>query len=189
MILLAEAANRTKKGGQELIGGLDVRVERNHFGRQTESFEADLDLDFLPGSSSDNAQASPTKPFKGVFIRAPIVQRILPQMQGEQAREGQIEGTVVAPSKAPLQDDAATQEQQVQRPVRVRGLLTRKSTAIAADRQGGDAAADGDATKIVAVQQWNVFGTSFHPELTRDSRIHEWWLQEILPVVKARREA
>jgi len=34
MILLAEEANRVKKGGQELIGGLDVRVNRNHFGRQ-----------------------------------------------------------------------------------------------------------------------------------------------------------
>jgi len=38
MILLAEEANRVKKGGQELIGGLDVRVNRNHFGRQVSIF-------------------------------------------------------------------------------------------------------------------------------------------------------
>ena len=47
MILLAESANRTKHGGQELIGGLDVRVNRNHFGRQAESFTSPLDLPFL----------------------------------------------------------------------------------------------------------------------------------------------
>ena len=36
---------------------------------------------------------------------------------------------------------------------------------------------DGD---IVAVRQGNVFGTSFHPELTGDERIHAWWLEEVI---------
>ena len=40
LILLSQQANASKKGGQELIGGLGVRVHRNHFGRQMESFEA-----------------------------------------------------------------------------------------------------------------------------------------------------
>ena len=46
---------------QDLIGGLDVKVDRNHFGRQNESFEADLELDFLrkPGGQ--------TEPFRAVF--------------------------------------------------------------------------------------------------------------------------
>ncbi|KAA8563870.1 hypothetical protein EYC84_011885 [Monilinia fructicola] len=51
LILLSESANRTKAGGQELIGGLDVRVNRNHFGRQVESFSADLNLPFLSSLS------------------------------------------------------------------------------------------------------------------------------------------
>ncbi|KAA8893732.1 PdxT/SNO family [Sphaerosporella brunnea] len=70
MILLSESANRTKKGGQELIGGLDVRVNRNHFGRQVESFSVPLQLRFLGEGE---------KPFTGVFIRAPVVEAVLPR--------------------------------------------------------------------------------------------------------------
>ena len=46
---------------------LDVTVERNAFGRQLESFEADLAVDVLGGT-----------PVHGVFIRAPIVERTGP---------------------------------------------------------------------------------------------------------------
>src|ERR1700742_3620215 len=70
LILLAESANRTKKGGQELIGGLDVRVNRNHFGRQVESFTADIELPFLRDLGADAAA-----PFHAVFIRAPVVEK------------------------------------------------------------------------------------------------------------------
>ena len=72
MILLAEAANRTKQGGQELIGGLDVRVNRNHFGRQVESFSCLLTLPFL----GDGAEQ-----FLGVFIRAPIVEAVCGEVE------------------------------------------------------------------------------------------------------------
>lgn len=58
MILLAENAGRT----QPLIGGLDVVVERNHFGRQVDSFEIDLSITGLDGG-----------PFHAVFIRAPAI--------------------------------------------------------------------------------------------------------------------
>ncbi|GKT82207.1 SNO glutamine amidotransferase [Colletotrichum tofieldiae] len=74
-ILLADEANATKKGGQELIGGLGVRVHRNHFGRQIESFVADLDLPFL--SQGDGGTKTASSPYPGVFIRAPIVEEIL----------------------------------------------------------------------------------------------------------------
>lgn len=47
---------------QKTIGSLDVTVERNAFGRQNDSFEADLRIDSLGKA-----------PFKGVFIRAPAV--------------------------------------------------------------------------------------------------------------------
>ncbi|OBR16547.1 SNO glutamine amidotransferase [Colletotrichum higginsianum IMI 349063] len=75
-ILLADEANATKKGGQELIGGLGVRVHRNHFGRQIESFVADLDLPFLT-QGDDALKAASSSPYPGVFIRAPIVEEIL----------------------------------------------------------------------------------------------------------------
>jgi pyridoxal 5'-phosphate synthase glutaminase subunit Pdx2 len=38
MILLANEANKTKKGGQNLIGGLDITVNRNQFGSQASPF-------------------------------------------------------------------------------------------------------------------------------------------------------
>lgn len=93
---------------QPLIGGLDVVVERNSFGRQRESFEADLSIPVLGGS-----------PFRGVFIRSPVVK--------------QISSTVDVLSKL------------------------------------GD--------RIVGVRQGNTVGTSFHPELAGDTRLHEYFIQ------------
>lgn len=37
-------------------------------------------------------------------------------------------------------------------------------------------ASDETRTVIVAVEQDNFLGTSFHPELTGDTRWHEWWI-------------
>jgi pyridoxal 5'-phosphate synthase pdxT subunit len=33
---------------------------------------------------------------------------------------------------------------------------------------------------IVAVRRGNIFGTAFHPELTGDNRLHEWWVKEVV---------
>jgi pyridoxal 5'-phosphate synthase pdxT subunit len=49
---------------QRPLGLLDVTVRRNGYGRQRESFEAELAVTGLPGGS-----------FRGVFIRAPMVER------------------------------------------------------------------------------------------------------------------
>jgi 5'-phosphate synthase pdxT subunit len=92
--------------GQETLGGLDVTVRRNAFGRQVDSFESDIDLRGVDGP-----------PFRAVFIRAPWV---------EQAGPG----------------------------VEVLGTEPRTG-------------------RIVAVRQGPVLATSFHPELTRDGRIHQ----------------
>jgi 5'-phosphate synthase pdxT subunit len=62
LILLAEGV-RDGRPDQQGFGVLDVDVRRNAFGRQVDSFEADLDVDGLD------------TPFHGVFIRAPIVER------------------------------------------------------------------------------------------------------------------
>jgi len=173
LILLAEAANATKKGGQELIGGLDVRVNRNHFGRQVESFQADLNLPFLDieGSTSNS-------PFPGIFIRAPVVEKILPNVEGVQEGEQKIAETVVAPSK-PAKDDQArlAMSSHVDIMGKLPGRL-KKAAAMGAEVNAGEEVGD-----IIAVRQGNVFGTSFHPELTSDIRIHVWWLRQVLDAV------
>ena len=153
LILLAESANKSKSTGQELIGGLDVRVQRNYFGRQVESFEAGLKLSFLEGQ----------EPFHSVFIRAPVVEKVL--SAGELAAVGG--ETVNAPAKKKTK---AQVEILGRLPGRAKTLRDQTTTA-------EDLGEDGD---IVAVRQGNVFGTAFHPELTGDERIHSWWLQEVI---------
>jgi len=51
--------------GQPLLGLMDIAVRRNAFGRQVDSFEADLDVPALG-----------EPPFHAVFIRAPIIERV-----------------------------------------------------------------------------------------------------------------
>ncbi|AZK93186.1 pyridoxal 5'-phosphate synthase glutaminase subunit PdxT [Streptomyces tsukubensis] len=52
------------RSGQETIGGIDMIVRRNAFGRQNESFEAAVDVTGIDG------------PVEGVFIRAPWVESV-----------------------------------------------------------------------------------------------------------------
>lgn len=172
LILLAESANKTKKGGQELIGGLDVRVNRNHFGRQTESFQGPLDLPFL-------GQDAP--PFPAVFIRAPIVEKILPHHEGIQTEETRHDDVVVAPSRQ-VRDSVA--EASTAEHVEVLATLEGRAAQNAAE--GRDIKPDEEVGDIVAVRQGNVFGTSFHPELTGDARIHAWWLGQVQAAVLKR---
>jgi len=87
---------------------MDIRVRRNAFGRQLDSFEADLEV---PALGRD--------PFHAVFIRAPLIESV-----GEGVE-----------------------------------VLSRL----------------GDGT-IVAARQGTLLATSFHPELTRDGRFHEYFL-------------
>ena len=63
MILLAD---RVEDGveGQETVGGLDITVRRNAFGRQVDSFEEDLQVTGVAG------------PVHAVFIRAPWVEQV-----------------------------------------------------------------------------------------------------------------
>jgi len=62
MILLAKEL-RDGRPDQQQLGALDVVVRRNAFGRQVDSFEADLDITDVPGG-----------PVHAVFIRAPWVE-------------------------------------------------------------------------------------------------------------------
>ena len=63
MILLADRLEGAI-AGQETLGGLDVVVRRNAFGRQVDSFEADLHV------------AGFDTPYHAVFIRAPWVEKV-----------------------------------------------------------------------------------------------------------------
>jgi len=69
MILLAD---RLVGGieGQRTLGGLDITVRRNAFGRQVDSFETDLTIAGVPG-----------EPVHAVFIRAPWVEEIGPRAE------------------------------------------------------------------------------------------------------------
>jgi 5'-phosphate synthase pdxT subunit len=62
MILLAK---KVVGAEVETLGLMDIEIKRNAFGRQVESFEADLPVTALGD-----------KTFRGVFIRAPIVQKV-----------------------------------------------------------------------------------------------------------------
>ncbi len=112
MIMLADRVTDARPD-QQTIGGLDVTVRRNAFGRQVDSFEIDLDIPVVG-----------TLPFKAVFIRAPLVESTGPEVE-------------------------------------VLSILRR----------------DGAAGTIVAVRQGVRLATSFHPELTGDTRIHELFVQ------------
>ncbi|MFB8053971.1 MULTISPECIES: pyridoxal 5'-phosphate synthase glutaminase subunit PdxT [Streptomyces] len=64
MILLAEKI-LDPRSGQETVGGIDMIVRRNAFGRQNESFEAAVEVAGIDGG-----------PVEGVFIRAPWVESV-----------------------------------------------------------------------------------------------------------------
>lgn len=64
--------------GQPLLGLLDAQVERNAFGRQVDSFEADLEVPALG-----------EKPFHAVFIRAPLPRRLGPGVEVLASHEGE----------------------------------------------------------------------------------------------------
>lgn len=64
MIMVADKLLDARED-QETLGGIDMIVRRNAFGRQNESFEAAIDVAGIPGG-----------PVEGVFIRAPWVESV-----------------------------------------------------------------------------------------------------------------
>ena len=67
MILLAD---RILDGDEPVFALIDLEVRRNGYGRQLDSFEADLDMPVLG-----------ERPLHGVFIRAPLVTRVGPRAE------------------------------------------------------------------------------------------------------------
>ena len=72
MIVVAERV----EGGEPLFGVLDVTVRRNAYGRQVDSFEADVTVEGID------------HPVRGVFIRAPWVEDIGPGVRVLAEHEG-----------------------------------------------------------------------------------------------------
>lgn len=105
MIFLAKQLEHNQ---QPILGVMDITVNRNAFGRQIDSFEADLNITGIEG-----------EPFHAVFIRAPIA---------------------------------------------------------TAAGEGVDVLAQLDQGRIVAARQGHLLATAFHPELTNDSRLHNYFL-------------
>jgi 5'-phosphate synthase pdxT subunit len=114
MILLADRI-LDGRPDQESIGGIDMTVRRNAFGRQVDSFEGGIDLEGIDGG-----------PFPGVFIRAPWVEEIGARVE----------------------------------------VIGRVGAGAAAGR-------------IVAVRDRNLIATSFHPELTGDTRVHQYFVEMV----------
>jgi 5'-phosphate synthase pdxT subunit len=79
MIFLAKDAGRA----QPLIGVMDVKVKRNAFGRQVDSFEIDLAIPAL----------EPRAPFHAIFIRAPLIESV---GKGVEVLARLDDGTIVA---------------------------------------------------------------------------------------------
>lgn len=111
MIMLADRV-LDGRPDQQTLGGLDITVRRNAFGRQVDSFEGEVHVEGLDA------------PYHAVFIRAPWVEETGPDVQ----------------------------------------VLSRV--------EGGPAAG-----RIVAVTQGALLATSFHPEVTGDTRVHRLFVQ------------
>jgi 5'-phosphate synthase pdxT subunit len=105
MILMAK---EIEGSDQFRLGMMDVTVARNAFGRQVDSFEADIPVSVVGDT-----------PVRGVFIRAPYVTKVA-------------------------------------------------GCAEAIGRYAG---------KVVAVLEGNLLATAFHPELTDDPRIHQYFVE------------
>lgn len=110
LILLAkEGDSQVEKTHQNLLSLMDVRIDRNAFGRQRESFEAELDVSVLDS------------PYNAVFIRAPAI--------------------------VEFGDDVK--------------VLSKVDEF------------------VVAAEEGNVLALAFHPELTDDVRLHQYFLDKV----------
>lgn len=87
LIMLADEV-RDSIEGQETLGGLDIAVRRNAFGAQVDSFETDLDVPVLGDP-----------PLHAVFIRAPVVESVGPDVSVLAALD---DGRIVAVEQGPL---------------------------------------------------------------------------------------
>lgn len=90
MIMLADHIEDGTRD-QETLGGLDITVRRNAFGRQVDSFEGEVDFVGLDA------------PVHAIFIRAPWVEAVGPGVEVlARAEQGEAAGRIVAVRQGPL---------------------------------------------------------------------------------------
>jgi 5'-phosphate synthase pdxT subunit len=128
MIMLADAV-LDGTADQGTIGGLDVTVRRNAFGRQVDSFESAVRLTGVPGP-----------PVHAVFIRAPWVEQAGPDVEVlGRVEGGPADGKIVAVRQGRLM--ATSFHPELTGDLRVHALfveLVREATAMRArDHAGG----------------------------------------------------
>ncbi|THJ67434.1 pyridoxal 5'-phosphate synthase glutaminase subunit PdxT [Arthrobacter echini] len=137
---------------QRSLGGIDMVVRRNAFGRQRESFETDLAFAGLSGAGSVAGEA----PVRAVFIRAPWVEKV--------GRGVQILAQVAAADTPPA------------------GPVEGGPGAGSDRSPGAEPIGAGRperVARIVAVRSGNLLATSFHPEITGERRVHELFIRMI----------
>ncbi|WP_050949840.1 pyridoxal 5'-phosphate synthase glutaminase subunit PdxT [Gordonia effusa] len=162
MIMLSSRILDTRPDARHL-DVLDITVRRNAFGRQVESFEADIDFVGItdrPGAAK----------MRGVFIRAPWVEeagngvRVLARVP--------VAGSEASGTNVPVAGSEASGTN-----VPVAGSeASGTNVPVAGSEASGAASAAG---RIVAVEQGNVIATSFHPEVTGDRRVHEYFVAKV----------
>ena len=111
ILLAKEGDDQVKKSDTKLLGLMDMKILRNAYGRQVNSFEVDVNIPEI-GS----------KPFRAVFIRAPTIEKVW--------------------------DD----------------------TKVWAKYQD----------TIIGAKKGNILALTFHPELSDDLRIHEYFIKTIM---------
>ncbi|WFC98683.1 pyridoxal 5'-phosphate synthase (glutamine hydrolyzing) [Malassezia yamatoensis] len=175
MIMLATIASGGKRGGQELLGGLDIQVGRNGFGSQVCSFEAGVKFPVL---GEDD--------YPGVFIRAPVVEKLLGDAETQRRDAVADPGSATKTLSISVCPESALQIPN--RPLEVLGYLPPSAvpdvaapdffqSANTAKIHGAHPPKD---AHIVAVRQGRLIATSFHPELTGDTRLHAYFVREII---------
>lgn len=74
VLLAIEGDEEVMKTGTELLKLMDYGIARNAFGRQRQSFELQLNIDWID---------EPERPFPGVFIRAPLITKTWGRIEGQ----------------------------------------------------------------------------------------------------------
>jgi len=108
ILLAKEGGEQVIQTSTQLLGLLDMKILRNAYGRQADSFEADVNIPEIG-----------TKPFRAVFIRAPVIEKVW----GDTNVWFEYKGTIIGAKKG------------------------------------------------------NTLALTFHPELSGDLRIHEYFLK------------
>jgi len=164
-ILMAEHGVKKgeKEGGQELFGGVNIVVERNGWGGQIESFETPIYVEGI---------REPNRPFRGVFIRSPLILDILPPLPSYSAQTAPV--SIASASRPPTQ---APSMEEIEVLARLTANLLPSSPNF---RNDDDPTYPMDDRTIVALRQGRKLITTFHPELTPDSRFHEYFIRECI---------